>query len=88
MDFKNTEEELVQSEEKIRDFEKMNKKLHYENQQLKKIIKLRNEIQTSRHKAITGLKSAIDEIMSWTPPIKFIVIVSFFFSLCFLMDNR
>jgi hypothetical protein len=64
MDFKNTEEELVQREEKIRYFEKMNKKLHYENQQLKKIIKLRNEIQSSRHKAITGLKSVIDEIMS------------------------
>jgi hypothetical protein len=54
----------VQSEEKIRDFEKMNKRLQYENQQLKKIIKLRNEIQTSRHKAITGLKSVINEIMS------------------------
>jgi hypothetical protein len=42
----------------------MNKRLQYENQQLKKIIKLRNEIQTSRHKAISGLKGVIDEIMS------------------------
>jgi len=33
--------------------------------QLKKIIKLRNEIQVERHKTINGLKNVIDEIMAW-----------------------
>ena len=33
--------------------------------QLKKIIKLRNEIPVERHKTINGLKNVINEIMAW-----------------------
>lgn len=32
--------------------------------QLKKIIKLRNEIQVERHNTINGLKNVIDEMMA------------------------